>query len=70
VRIGLAWLAAGGHVAVAGENDAVLLSNGNGEGNEYLRKELYVAVKGLLEETAAFRNYVATIKDPMNLFDS
>jgi len=70
VRIGLEWLAAGGHVAVLGENDAVLLSAGNGEGNEYVRKELYVAVKGLLEETAAYRNYVATAKDPMRLFDT
>ncbi len=69
VRIGLEWLAAGGHIAVTGEEDAVLLSNGNGEGNEYARKELYVAIKGLLEETAAYRNYVATIKDPKDLVD-
>ena len=69
VRIGLEWLAAGGHVAVTGENDAVLLSNGIGEGNEYVRKELYVAVKGLLEETAAYRNYVVTMKDPKGLVD-
>jgi len=70
VRIGLEWLAAGGHVTIAGEDDAVLLSHGSGEGNEYVRKELFVAVKGLLEETAAFLNYVATTKDPMRLFDS
>ncbi len=69
VRIGLEWLVAGGHVAVTGENDAVLLSNGIGEGNEYVRKELYVAVKGLLEETAAYRNYVVTMKDPKGLVD-
>jgi hypothetical protein len=70
VRIGLEWLAAGGHVTVRGVNDAVFLSNGSGEGNEYVRKELYVAVKGLLEETAAYRNYVKTTKDPMSLFDA
>jgi single-stranded-DNA-specific exonuclease len=69
VRIGLEWLAAGGHVAVSGENDAVLLSAGSGEGHQYVQKELFVAVKGLLEETAAYRNYVATMKDPKGLVD-
>ena len=63
VRIGLEWLAAGGHVAIApyedaiGEEDAVTLSVGNGEGNQYVQKELFVAVKGLLEETAAYRTH-------------
>jgi single-stranded-DNA-specific exonuclease len=69
VRIGLEWLAAGGHVAAQVEGDAVLLSTGSGEGNEYIRKELYIAVKGLLEETAAYRNYVVTTKDPNSLLD-
>jgi single-stranded-DNA-specific exonuclease len=62
VRIGLEWLAAGGHVEISGENDAGFLSNGSGEGNPYVRKELYVAVKGLLEETAAYRAYFQTAK--------
>ena len=70
VRIGLEWLSAGGHIAVSGEEDAVTLSAGDGEGNQYVQKELYVAVKGLLEETTAYRNYVATTKDPMSLFNS
>jgi single-stranded-DNA-specific exonuclease len=69
VRIGLEWLAAGGHVAIVGEEDAISLSAGNGEGNQYVQQELYIAVKGLLEETTAYRNYVATIKDPKGLFD-
>ncbi|HET7713608.1 MAG TPA: hypothetical protein VFK94_04755, partial [Patescibacteria group bacterium] len=55
VRIGLEWLAAGGHVSVQSEEEAVLLSAGNGEPNQYLQKELYIAVKGILEETAAYR---------------
>ena len=59
VRIGLEWLAAGGHAAVSGEDDALFLSRGNGEGNQYLQKELYVALKGILEETAAYRAYFA-----------
>jgi single-stranded-DNA-specific exonuclease len=70
VRIGLEWLAAGGHVTISGEKDAVILSTGNGEGNQYVRKELYVAIKGLLEETAAYRNYVAATKDPLSLLDN
>ena len=59
VRIGLEWLAAGGHVSVTGEGDALLLSMGNGEANQYLQKELYVAVRGILEETAAYRAHFA-----------
>ena len=57
IRIGLEWLAAGGHVAVSGDADAVLLSSGNGETNQYVQKELYIAVKGILQETAAYRDY-------------
>ena len=55
IQIGLEWLAAGGHVSIIGEEDALVLSTESGEPNEYLRKELYVAVKGILEETAAYR---------------
>jgi single-stranded-DNA-specific exonuclease len=70
VRIGLEWLAAGGHVAIQSEEDAISLSARNGEGNQYVQQELYVAVKGLLEETAAYRNFVVTTKDPTSLFNS
>lgn len=69
-RVGLEWLSAGGHVTAVpaalsvskGEGEAVLLSAGNGEKNQYLQKELYVAVRGILEETAAYREYVARAK--------
>ena len=57
IQIGLEWLAAGGHVSMTGEGEALLLSKGNGETNQYLQKELYTAVKGILEETAAYRAY-------------
>jgi single-stranded-DNA-specific exonuclease len=59
VRIGLEWLAAGGHVSIQVNEDAILLSGGNGESNQYLQKELYIAVKGILEETAAYRAHFA-----------
>lgn len=55
VQIGLEWLAAGGHISAQSENDAYRLSSGNGVANQYLQKELYVAVKGILQETAAYR---------------
>jgi single-stranded-DNA-specific exonuclease len=57
VRIGLEWLAAGGHLAVSGEGEAVVLSKANGEADQFLQRELYVAVKGILEETAAYREH-------------
>jgi single-stranded-DNA-specific exonuclease len=59
VRIGLEWLAAGGHVSIASEGEALILSKGNGEANQYLQKEFYVAVKGILEETGSYREYFA-----------
>jgi single-stranded-DNA-specific exonuclease len=55
IRLGLEWLAAGGHVSIQREDGTVLLSQGNGESNQYLQRELYIAVKGILEETAAYR---------------
>jgi len=55
IRLGLEWLAAGGHVSIQREEGTVLLSTGNGESNQYLQRELYIAVKGILEETAAYR---------------
>jgi len=59
VRIGLEWLAAGGHVSIDGEDDALLLSKGTGETNQYLQRELFIAVRGILEETAAYRAHFA-----------
>ncbi len=59
VRIGLEWLAAGGHVSISEEGEALVFSKGNGETNQYLQKELFMAVRGILEETAAYRLYFA-----------
>jgi len=55
VRLGLEWLAAGGHISIQRNEESVLLSTGNGEPNQYLQRELYMAVRGILEETAAYR---------------
>jgi single-stranded-DNA-specific exonuclease len=59
VQIGLEWLAAGGHVSIEHQDGKVLLSRGNGEANQYLQKELFIAVRGLLDETAAYRAHFA-----------
>ena len=55
IRLGLEWLAAGGHISIQREEETVLLAPGNHESNQYLQRELYLAVKGILEETAAYR---------------
>ena len=56
IRLGLEWLAAGGHVSIQRDasQDTLVLSAGNGEANPYLQRELFVAVRGILEETAAY----------------
>jgi hypothetical protein len=55
IRLGLEWLTAGGHVSIQREDGSVFLATGNGESNQYLQRELYIAVRGILEETAAYR---------------
>jgi single-stranded-DNA-specific exonuclease len=55
IRLGLEWLAAGGHISIQRDDGTVHLSPGNHESNQYLQRELYLAVKGILEETAAYR---------------
>ena len=62
VEIGLQWLAAGGHLSVDVEEDEVILSAQKPEANPYLQKELYVALKGLLNETFAYRKYFFSAK--------
>ena len=68
VQIGLAWLAAGGHISVESQNGTILLSRGKGESNPYLQKELFVAIRGILEETAAYRAHFARANSE-SLFD-
>ncbi|MDQ3006721.1 MAG: DHH family phosphoesterase, partial [Chloroflexota bacterium] len=61
IRMGLEWLAAGGHISIVGgnEEEAILLSAEKGEPNPYLQKELFIAIKGILEETSAYRAHFA-----------
>ncbi|MCP4143143.1 MAG: single-stranded-DNA-specific exonuclease RecJ [Chloroflexi bacterium] len=63
IRLGLEWLAAGGQVVVDVDGDEVKLtkpceglepSQGSGE---YAQADLFLAIKGLLAETIAFREH-------------
>lgn len=74
LRIALEWLVAGGHITISstenlnGEEDAILLEAGNSKGNPFAQRELFISIKGLLEETEAFRKYLLETKDPISLF--
>jgi single-stranded-DNA-specific exonuclease len=57
IRLGLEWLSAGGHITIQEDEGIVVLGTGKGESNPYLRGELYLAVKGILEETIAYRTH-------------
>lgn len=68
VQLGLEWLAAGGQLTVSIEDDAVLLSKETQEKNPYLQAELFTALRGVLNETLAYRKYFATVDDLKKLF--
>ena len=57
IRLGLAWLEAGGHLTIDEKEDGLQIAAGNGRAEPYLQRELYIAIKGLLAETAAYRTY-------------
>ncbi len=57
VRIGLEWLSAGGHLTVDVQGSYAKLAPGDGVANQYLQKELFLALKGLLAETSAYRTH-------------
>ena len=63
VQLGLEWLAAGGQLTVSMEEDAVLLSKETQDKNPYLQAELFIALRGVLNETSAYRQYFATVDD-------
>src|SRR5215213_7499153 len=69
IRLGLEWLSAGGHISIQRDDETVLLSVGNRELNQYLQRELYLAVKGILEETEAYRAHFQRA-DPESLIES
>ena len=60
VQIGLEWLGAGGQLSINMEEDVINLSTEKHERNPYLQAELFLALKGILNETTAYRKYFAT----------
>jgi single-stranded-DNA-specific exonuclease len=70
VEIGLDWLAAGGQLAVEINDDEVTLSGATLEKNPYLQSELFIALRGILNETAAFRKFFSTTNELEGLFKS
>ncbi len=61
IQIGLDWLAAGGQLTVSIEEDTINLSAEKQEKNPYLQAELFIALKGILNETSAYRKYFAIV---------
>ena len=68
IQLGLQWLAASGQLMVNVEENDVQLSKETQEKNPYLQAELFIALRGVINETAAYRNYFATITDLKILF--
>lgn len=60
VQLGLEWLAAGGQLNLEWQEDAILLSAEKREKNPYLQSELFLALKGTLAESLAFRKFFIT----------
>jgi hypothetical protein len=69
VQIGLDWLGASGELTVTMEEDTVKLTAGKQEKNPYLQAELFVALRGVLNETSAFRKFLASTKDLKGLLN-
>jgi single-stranded-DNA-specific exonuclease len=70
VQMGLDWLAAGGQLTVEFSDDQVTLSMDKREKNPYLQAELFVALRGILNETAAYRKYVATVENVKQILEA
>jgi len=59
VRLGLEWLAAGGYFGLQTEGQQVHFTAQTSRADPYLQQELFMALKGLLAETAAYRAFLA-----------
>ena len=69
VQIGLEWLAAGGQLSLGLDEDQILLSAEKQEKNPYLQEELFVSLRGILNETSAYRKYFAATTDIKDLIN-
>lgn len=69
IELGIQWLVANGGITAKVEGDLVVLFNEKGKKNLYLQAELFIALRGVLNETSAYRKYFATVKDIKGLFN-
>jgi single-stranded-DNA-specific exonuclease len=70
VEIGLQWLSATGQLSVNVDEDQVGLKAAAQEKNPYLQAELFIALRGVLNETSAYRKYFATATDLKKLLNN
>lgn len=68
VRLGLEWLAAGGHVRIEETEDGLRLAPGNSAPDKRVQRELLAGVRSVLEETSAYRSYFSRVT-PEQLLD-
>jgi single-stranded-DNA-specific exonuclease len=68
VELGLQWLAAGGHLSVNVEGERITFSAEKTGKDVYLQKELFTALRGILNETSAYRKYFGAAEEVKNFF--
>lgn len=68
IELGLEWLRANGGLTVHMDEGQVTLLNEKGEKNPYLQAELFIALRGVLSETSAYRKYFVNVGDLKTLF--
>ncbi len=69
VSLGVQWLAAAGHLRAALEDDgSALLQSQGANPDPYLQQEIFIALRGILREAAAFRRRLASAPDLQPFF--
>lgn len=68
VEIGLQWLAAGGQLETTSDEEHLILTSASNETNTYSQEECLLALRSILEETAAYRKYLKLAEDLKSLF--
>ncbi|MCZ2122050.1 MAG: single-stranded-DNA-specific exonuclease RecJ [Anaerolineales bacterium] len=68
VELGLEWLRANGGLTMTIDEGLVTLSSQTQEKNPYLQAELFIALRGVLNEISAYRKYFASIDDLKKIF--
>ncbi|MBI3167762.1 MAG: single-stranded-DNA-specific exonuclease RecJ [Chloroflexi bacterium] len=70
IQLGLEWLAASGELTVNIDDDTVTLTKDKQEKNPYLQAELFIALRGVLNETSAYRKYFRSVDDLSSLLNT